>query len=78
MRHSMHENGSAKTLPNALRTWREKRGLTLEEGAGLLGVSDSMLSRLERGERRVRPLDRVRFARLLGARVGELFPVARP
>ena len=45
-----------------------------EEVGDLLGVSPSMLSRLERGERRVRPLDRVRFARLLGARIAELFP----
>jgi len=56
-----------------LRQWRERRGLTLQETGDLLAVSPSMLSRMERGERRVRPLDRVRFARLLGARVGELF-----
>ena len=59
---------------NRLRDWRERHRLTLEEVGDLLGVSPSMLSRLERGERRVRPLDRVRFARLLGARIAELFP----
>jgi transcriptional regulator with XRE-family HTH domain len=60
-----------------LRQWREEQRLTLEECADLLGISPSGLSRLERGERGVRPLDRVRFARLLGARVSDLFPVAR-
>lgn len=59
---------------NGLREWRERHGLKLEESADLLGLSVSYLSRIERGERRVRPLDRVRFARLLGARVGALFP----
>ncbi|MGH7413184.1 MAG: helix-turn-helix domain-containing protein [Candidatus Rokuibacteriota bacterium] len=60
-----------------LREWREGQRLTLEEVADLLGISASMLSRLERGERGIRPLDRVRFARLLGARVSDLFPVGR-
>jgi len=59
---------------NGLREWRERRGLNLEEVGDLLGVSASYLSRLERGERSLRPLDRVRAARLLGARVRELFP----
>jgi transcriptional regulator with XRE-family HTH domain len=57
-----------------LREWRERHRLTLEEVADLLGVSSSQLSRLERGERGIRPLDRVRYARLLGVRVAELFP----
>ncbi len=62
--------------PNRLREWRERLSWKLDEGAGLLGISPSMLSRLERGERGIRPRDRVRFARLLGARVAELFPPA--
>lgn len=60
-----------------LREWREAKGLTLEEVADLLGISASGLSRVERGERALRPLDRVRVARLLGTRVGRLFPVPR-
>jgi transcriptional regulator with XRE-family HTH domain len=57
-----------------LREWRERRGLRLEEVADLLGVSVSYLSRLERGERRLRPLDQVRAARVLGVRVAEFLP----
>jgi transcriptional regulator with XRE-family HTH domain len=60
---------------SGLREWRERHGFTLEEVAGLVGRTSSYLSRVERGERRIPPLERVRFARLLGARVGELFPV---
>ena len=59
---------------NRLREWRERNGLRLEEVADLLGISVSMLSRVERGERGIRPLDRVRYARLLGARVADVFP----
>jgi len=57
-----------------LRGWRERHGLRLQEVAGLLGVSPSYLSRIERGERRLRPLSQVQVARTLGARIGELFP----
>lgn len=35
---------------NALRTWRKKRDLTIEEMAERLGVSVGSLSRIERGE----------------------------
>jgi transcriptional regulator with XRE-family HTH domain len=59
-----------------LREWRERHGLKLEEVADLLGVSASYLSRLERGERKLRALDQVRAARVLGCRVGQLFPRA--
>jgi transcriptional regulator with XRE-family HTH domain len=59
-----------------LRGWRERHGLKLEEVADLLGVSSSYLSRIERGERRLRALDQVRVARVLGERVGELFPAS--
>jgi len=61
--------------PNYLRRWRGLHGLTLEELAGLTGLSPAMVSRVERGERQLRPLTRVRVARLLGVPVAELFPV---
>jgi transcriptional regulator with XRE-family HTH domain len=61
--------------PNHLRRWRALNGLTLEELAGLVGLSPAMVSRAERGERQLKPLTRVRVARLLGVPVGELFPV---
>lgn len=56
-----------------LRRWREERGLTLEELSDLTGLSVPMLSRAERGEREIAPLKRVAMARLLGARVRDLF-----
>lgn len=59
---------------NGLREWRERYGLKLEEIADLLGLSASYLSRIERGERRLGALNQVRVARVLGARVGQLFP----
>jgi transcriptional regulator with XRE-family HTH domain len=61
---------------NSLRLWRERHGLHLEEVADLLGLSASYLSRLERGQRRLRPFDQVRVARALGVRVAEVFPAA--
>jgi transcriptional regulator with XRE-family HTH domain len=60
-----------------LREWRERNGLTLVDMSGLTGYSDAFLSRLERGERNLAPLEKVRFARALGARVDELFLPAR-
>jgi transcriptional regulator with XRE-family HTH domain len=56
-----------------LRSWRRRRGLTLLEVADLTGLSVPMLSRLERGERRVRPETKVRIARRLGVRIADLF-----
>ncbi len=58
-----------------LRWWRIAKGLTLEDVSGLSGISVTMLSRVERGQRTLAPLDRVRLARCLGARVGDLFEV---
>ncbi len=48
-------------------------GVTLEELAGLTGWSEPYLSRVERGERKLKPLDRVRLARAVGVPVGALF-----
>jgi transcriptional regulator with XRE-family HTH domain len=55
-------------LPN-LRAWRTANGVTLEETAALLGISESMLSRIERGERRLAPLVAIRVSRLTGVPV---------
>lgn len=61
-----------------LRRWREDAGLTLEDESGLTGYSVPFLSRLERGTRGLRPLDRVRFARALGVPVSEIFEPDAP
>jgi transcriptional regulator with XRE-family HTH domain len=55
--------------------WRESVGWSLEEVSGLSGVSASMLSRFERGQRSLRPATKVLVARRLGVPVGALFEV---
>jgi transcriptional regulator with XRE-family HTH domain len=62
-------------LNNRLRLWRAENGLTLEELGDLVGLSTAMLSRVERGDRQLAPLTRVRVARRLGVRVRDLFDV---
>lgn len=62
-------------LKNRLRLWRANAGLTLEEVSDLTGLSPAMLSLVERGKRQLAPMTRVRVARCLGVRVGELFDV---
>lgn len=61
---------------NRLRLWRTEHGLSLEDVAGLTGLDRSMVSRIERGERDVAPMQRVRLARCLGAKVRDLFDAA--
>lgn len=62
-------------LNNKLRNWRHRQGLTLREVSDLTGVSPAMLSRVERGERQLAPLTKVRVARCLGVNVADLFDV---
>ena len=57
------------------RSWRKRHDLTLEDVAGLSGLSVAMLSRVERGQRKLAPLTKVKVARRLGATVGDLFEV---
>lgn len=66
-----------KTMPHPtpLARWRAEHGLTLEEVSGLTGYSVATLSRVERGLRDIPPLRRVKIARLLGVKVGDLFRV---
>jgi transcriptional regulator with XRE-family HTH domain len=67
----------ATGLRNRLRLWRATEGLTLDEVSGLTGLSVAMLSRVERGERDLAPLTKVKVARRLGVSVGDLFEVDR-
>jgi transcriptional regulator with XRE-family HTH domain len=55
--------------------WRTEAGFTLEEVAGLVGLSAAMLRRVERGERQFSSRTKVVVARRLGVPVGELFEV---
>ena len=49
-----------------LRAWRLAEGLTLEEVAGLTGLSVGMVSKVERSKARLAPLTKVTVARRLG------------
>ncbi len=60
---------------NRLRLWRVREGLTLDEVSALTGVSVSMLSRAERGQRQLAPLTKVRVARCLDVPLRDLFEV---
>jgi transcriptional regulator with XRE-family HTH domain len=58
---------------NRFRRWRLANELTLAEVADLVGISVAMVSRVERGERVLAPLTKVRVARRLGVPLRELF-----
>lgn len=62
-------------LKNRLRVWRTDNGLTLEELSDLTGLSVPMLSRVERGERELAPLTKVKVSRRLGVPIRQLFDV---
>jgi transcriptional regulator with XRE-family HTH domain len=61
--------------PNRLRMWRTEQGFSLDELADLTGLSKSMLSRLERGERGLSAAAKVKIARRLEVPIRELFEV---
>lgn len=61
--------------PNRLREWRAENGFSLDETADLTGMSKSMLSRVERGERGLSAASKVKIARRLDASIRELFVV---
>ena len=47
-------------LDNRLRLWRVSHGLTMVELGDLTGLSESMVSYVERGERKLAPLTKAR------------------
>lgn len=68
----------SRSRPSAttkFRRWRVENSLTLEEVSDLTGLSVSALSRVERGERQLRPQMRVLVARRLGVPLRTLFEV---
>jgi transcriptional regulator with XRE-family HTH domain len=56
-----------------LKRWRVDQGLTLEEVAGLVGMSTAMLSLAERRLRKLSPMAKVKLARRLAVPVHLLF-----
>lgn len=71
--HLTQERAVTHRSETRLRSWREEHDLTLQEVSDLTGVSPSMLSRVESGQRNMSPLAKVRVARCLGVRVADLF-----
>lgn len=57
------------------QAWRLANGLTIGETSALIGLSQSYVSRVEKGERVLPPLTKVKVARRLGARLSDLFEV---
>lgn len=69
----MYKRTNSERLKTPLWQWRDRQGLTLAEVSDLTGLSIAMLSLVERGERQLAPLTRVKVARRLGVSVRELF-----
>lgn len=59
-------------MPNSIKQMREFRGLSQQELADRLGMSDSAVSRLENGRRRLTTEIAKDIARVLGVAVGDL------
>lgn len=51
---------------------RQAAGLTQQEVASSVRLTPSVVSKIERGERRLDPVELARFARLYGITIGEL------
>lgn len=68
------------TSPSRFRSGRQAAELSLLDVSDLTGLSVSMLSGVERGERALAPRTKVTVARRLGVRVRDLFdvPAAHP
>jgi transcriptional regulator with XRE-family HTH domain len=56
-----------------MRAHRLRNGWTLADVAGLTGLDQSYISRLERGEKAAAAATKVRIARCLDATVADLF-----
>ena len=61
-----------------LREWRKQRRLTQKEMGRLTGISESVISRYEAGERRVHIAVLGKLAAALGVRPGALFMPPKP
>jgi transcriptional regulator with XRE-family HTH domain len=59
-----------------LRSWRESTGWTLADVAGLTGLDESYIARLESGHRHAPPARKVAIARALGVRVSDIWDPA--
>ncbi len=68
-----HQQAIARRrLAGRLAEQRRTAGLTQREVATAVRLSRSVVSKIERGERRLDPLELARFARLYGKTIAEL------
>lgn len=61
-------------MPNPLRSYREKRGLSQQALAELLGVSRGLVSLIETGERQITPKNAKDWEPKLGISRAKLCP----
>ena len=68
------EMAAPKSKVSPLHHYRTLKEWTLRETAGLLGVSESLMSLFETGHRTPSPEMKVKLARIFGVPVEALFP----
>src|SRR5258707_552457 len=69
---------SPQELGNELKKSREKKGLTQQDAAEILGVARTTITAIEKGERRVKASELVQLARAYGKTVGDFVRQERP
>lgn len=57
-----------------LQAARKKTGLSQQEVADALGMSQSQVSKIERGERRIDPIELKKLAKLYGKGISDFVP----
>src|SRR3954447_3389753 len=67
-----------KALPNRIREFRDRAGLTMQALAERAGTSAPQINKLEKGERRMTVDWMIRLAPALGVDPKELLPDAAP
>jgi transcriptional regulator with XRE-family HTH domain len=67
------EESTPEASESRLRRWRRDRGWRLKDVGDLAGYSESFISLVERGHRRLTPEAKLRIARALGVRIADLF-----
>jgi Zn-dependent peptidase ImmA (M78 family)/DNA-binding XRE family transcriptional regulator len=66
------------SIGGELRKAREKKGLTQQDAADILGVARTTITAIEKGERRIKASELVQLARAYGRSVGEFVRQQRP
>lgn len=73
MRATLDARMEERMQGSRFREWRRQAGLTLQEVADLTGYSESLISKIETGDRVPAPATKVHISRSLGVRVADLF-----